>query len=176
MDIWIGRINKVMTSQEPIICDYCHQGFQLGEIIVFGRIIYRGSNRKIVGRKNLHWHSKLADGSSCYIEQGIAATALHPYIENRGGKRLLLDSDTRHKRLQLLQRRAHLIQELQWQMECMATGEDVVDKIVSIGEKLEMLKEAIANYGGVPKSWQMDSAKEDLNECPVCTETVSQTS
>jgi hypothetical protein len=178
MDIWIARVNKVSSKGEPILCEYCHQPFSLGSYAVFGSMIVRNKDGVICWSKILHWHTKLADGSSCYIEQGIAAAAKRPYVENRGRKRNLLSPEVRKVRLKILMRRAHLIQELSNLMECLAVGEDVIDKVASCGEKLENLKVQISAYGGVPPSWESgQSVKEDSNgNSPLCEEALPETS
>jgi len=121
-------------------------------------------------RHTIHWHVKReSDSICCWIEQGLTELNLklaEPKVSNRGGKTLLLSSDMRKKRLQLLQRHARLVQMLKEEMEKLATDETTSqplgswDRVSVLGQRLDELKDLIEPLGGVPVGWlnQEDSS------------------
>lgn len=150
MDIWISRCNKTVR------CAYCLEDITIGEPSVFGKLWQRKTADGIEPRRwavNFRWHARRSrDGQCCWLIKGLEEFSLHPYVERRGRKKLLLPSDVQIKRLRLLRRRARLTQQLKQLMLSELDNTDI-DRFITIGSQLEQLKEEIEPYGGVPKSW-----------------------
>ena len=137
MDIWIT------DCRYTVECHHCHQPILLHSPMVVGRywtVYNANSAAPIHHRHTIHWHVKReSDSICCWIEQGLTELNLklaEPKVSNRGGKTLLLSSDMRKKRLQLLQRHARLVQMLKEEMEKLATDETTSQPLGSWTESL----------------------------------------
>jgi hypothetical protein len=160
MDVWVSTCRRRIES-----CSYCHKPIDSGSIVVYGKLWMRNSKDKdkiTHWVRHFYWHTDSPDNHKCcWLEQGIenAKKMQSQYIENRGGKRLLLPEEDRKKRLQILQRRARLVQMLKDELEKQVDGDKNLDKIIEIGNKIEQLKQSIELYGGAPKSWNTDDVE-----------------
>lgn len=153
IDIWLDRCNRTIE------CSYCGEDIVNGDIEVFGRYWQRrtkegGSTVRWV--KTFHWHAqKMIENQQvqcCWLKQALESLALHPHIETRGRRSMVLPVEQKAARLKILQKRARIIQVIVEE-----TGKPVhlqsIDRIIRLGSQLESLKEQIAPLGGVPKTW-----------------------
>jgi hypothetical protein len=154
----------------PVVCEHCKEKIALHTPMVTGKswhIINKDSSSPQHIYHILHWHvSRPTDSICCWIEQGLTAYNLKLLTkeEKRGGKTLLIDSETRKKRLQILQRHARLVQMLREEMEKLASDAIISvhqgswERVATLGQRLEELKEQILPLGGVPKSWTQEES------------------
>jgi len=104
--------------------------------------------------KNFRWHGKRKrDGQCCWLVQALENLSLHPVVERRGRKTLILPKVVKEERLKILRQRARAVARLKELMLDTPNQQDV-DEIVRIGSKVEEMKERIEKLGGVPRSWE----------------------
>jgi hypothetical protein len=155
-------------------CEYCRQPIALNEPEIVGQIwaTFNSGTASEAHRYYTHfWHAKKLDGTCCWLESGLSAISqMEKKVETRGGKTLLLPSDVRKKRLQLLQRHARLVQMLKEEMEKLATDETTSnpqgswERVALLGQRLEELKSYIEPLGGIPASW-INSDIQSTRDC-----------
>ncbi len=124
--------------------------------MVFGKLWLRrsGEGTEVLRWvKNFRWHAKRTrDDQCCWLIKGLEEFSLRPYVEKRGRKKLLLPPEIKLKRLQILRRRARLVQRLKALILDELSNADL-DIFIRIGSQIESLKDEIEPYGGIPKSW-----------------------
>ena len=159
MDVWLTICHKTVPK-----CHYCHEPIHLGEVMVAGKLWFRASKeggdiRRWI--KHFRWHAQKETPSlsgppvetNCWLLEGLAYLAEHPYVETRGRKQLQLSTKQKDARLKILRQRARLVQKLKTLMEAPLDSKDL-DVMIKIGSQIEELKERIGPLGGVPPSWE----------------------
>jgi hypothetical protein len=149
LDIWIGLCHKTAK------CDGCGEDILPNTPAVFGRI-WKSYDDAMGGSKKwskkLRWHArKDITLQCCWVEQGLTYLTQNPYKETRGRKTLILSAEVKRQRQLIMLRRGRVMQQLREEMEILPTN---TDRIIILGNKLEMLKDEISTKGGVPKSWE----------------------
>ena len=110
-----------------------------------------GSTRRWV--KNFRWHAKRKqDGQCCWLVASLEFADKNIHTETRGRKPLVLPKEVKAERLKILRNRARLVMRLRELMLAPLDSQDV-NEIIKIGSKIGLMKERIAELGGVPSSW-----------------------
>ncbi len=152
MDIYLTTCRKTVPS-----CSYCGETIELSEPMVCGKLWQKyteegGEPRRWV--KNFRWHGRRKrDSQCCWLEQALENLSLHPVVETRGRKSLILPKEVKEERLKILRQRARAVSALHELMLAPLDKQDV-DKVIRIGARIEEMKEKILPLGGVPKSWE----------------------
>jgi len=139
MDIYITTCRKTVPA-----CSHCGEAIELGEPMVCGKLWQKfteegGEPRRWV--KNFRWHAqRKRDSQCCWLSQALENLSMHPVIETRGRKKLLLPKETMEKRLKVLRQRARAVAKLKELMLAPLRQRDV-DEIIKIGSMLEEMKE-----------------------------------
>ncbi len=142
MNVWIKRCRK------RVKCDYCPTLILSGEHMVVCKW-YRGT---VKDGKMQRWWFHRHYHPQCWIDQGIAAVKKIVITETRGGKKLDMPDDVREARLKIMMRRASVIQRIRREVD-KTPEEQNIDRIIHLGDMLNMLKEKIEPLGGAPESW-----------------------
>lgn len=148
MNIWLKICKKVVR------CHYCLEDITTKEYMVFGVWREKGTDGNSKGyTRRYHWHAKRPrDGQCCWLVQSLERLEREPQVERRGRKKLLLPQEDREKRLCILRQRARLKQKIKL-LFLSETDERDIEQIISVGRKLEELRQRIEPLGGIPKSW-----------------------
>jgi len=89
---------------------------------------------------------------TCWIDRARAAIDSKPKLETRGRRKVAMEDNTRIVRLQILKRRASVVQRIKAEIS-KPPGEQNTNKIIYLGSLLYGFKAEIEPYGGAPKSW-----------------------
>ena len=150
MDIYLTTCRKTVPS-----CSYCGETIELSEPMVCGKLWQKyteegGEPRRWV--KNFRWHAKRKrDSQCCWLAQALENLSLHPVVETRGRKSLILPKGVKEERLKILRQRARAVAKLKELM--LDPDARDVDEIIRIGSRIEEMKEKIVDLGGLPRSW-----------------------
>lgn len=158
MDIWIAECRKTVK------CNYCGEPIKLHTPMVVGRL-WRTSKEGGEARrwvKNFRWHAQKETGNPeepkicCWLQEGLEYLKQHPVEETRGRTSLELTKTQKAERLKILRQRARLMQKLKEKMliPIEDQSEKDIEDMIKVGSQIEALKEQIAKFGGVPKSWE----------------------
>lgn len=148
MDVWITRCRRKAK------CKYCEQTINNGEFMVVTQT-WVGKSKSVDPnsrrfRIRRYYHAR---DPYCWIDQGIQAVEKRPKIETRGRKSLAMSHEEQTARNKILRRRAAVVHRITLEVE-KPVGKQRIDRIITLGGQLGSLKEEIAIYGGVPKSWE----------------------
>ena len=97
--------------------------------------------------KENHFHPQ------CWLDRGIAEIESRPVVETRGRRRLTMTDDVRKERLRLMGQRASVMQRLRAEQDKPKPNFTKIEKLCMY---IESIKDKIKDFGGVPKSWEMD--------------------
>lgn len=141
MNVWIRKLRKRATCTYDG-CPIPQHEIKNGEYAVVCQWVM-----KTKGGKN--WRKARLFHPQCWIDQAVAELERRPVVETRGyAKRMAITDADRERRVKILRKRASLVQRIK--LACLERKYALVEKLT---EQLELCKEEIRPYGGVPAKW-----------------------
>jgi len=153
MDIWMKKCVR------QAICNYCGSPILNGDYIICGRYWIKhksdiGTDKGMYRHKNYYWHCVNSEGIHCWEEQAKFAIDNMPVVvSKRGRKKLNLAPEDRKERLRILNSRSTITYKIREELAKPDEDRDF-SYLAHLGGELIKMKERIADFGGVPKSWQ----------------------